>query len=95
MNKYLITIESDNPDADELVQEATEKIATQVGWGDDFSCNIEAVRESPSETADLGDSADSRPLYLSGWYMEPGENNVNIERVGDDEAAGTGGGRRG
>lgn len=61
---FIITVRTDFPDAEELIQKATEKIACELGWGDDCTTSIEAVeRPGPGQL----------DRYIVGWEMEPSE----------------------
>lgn len=62
MRTFEIRIESDYPDAENALREAAEKVACEVGWGDDNTTSIEVV-----ETFENG-----YPTYIYGWEFEPG-----------------------
>lgn len=57
---FIIRISSTHPDATEIVRDATRKIATEIGWGDDQFASIEATEDT------------NPPTYLAGYEMEPG-----------------------
>lgn len=60
--RFAISITATHPDAVTLVRQAAEKIACEVGWGDDQHASIEAT-----EVHDGG-----ARTYLAGWELEPG-----------------------
>ena len=62
MRTYIITIETDEDDAPELVRRITEAAAC-IGWDDQATVSIEAV-----ESFESGDD----PEYLAGYELEPG-----------------------
>lgn len=62
MQRFTITISSSHPDAADIVRDATRKIATEIGWGDDQYASIEAVEVD----------GNNPPIYLAGYEMEPG-----------------------
>jgi len=61
MNTYIITIETDDEDADALVRRATEAVAL-IGWDDQATVSIEAVEANHY----------AHDRYLAGYELEPG-----------------------
>ena len=60
---FAILIESDHPDAADIVREATEKVACQIDWGGNNSARIEAVERREDELDE----------HLASYDMEPGD----------------------
>lgn len=65
MRYFAILIESTHPDAETLARQAGEKIACQIGWGDDQNARITVV--ATGRELDVSDAD-----HLAAWYMEPG-----------------------
>ena len=63
MRTFAILIESDHPDAADIVREATEKVACQIDWGGNNSARIEAVERHEDELDE----------HLASYDMEPGD----------------------
>ncbi len=57
MSRFVITIDTDNPDALAIVREATERIACQLDWGEH---NTEIIATTENE-------------HIASYFMEPGE----------------------
>lgn len=58
---YVISIETDHPDGEQLVRQAAQLVVTRVDWGEHHTTSIELVEHSDGE--------DDR--YIAGWELAP------------------------
>lgn len=72
---FVLTITTDFPDSEQSARDAAEKVANEIGWGDDSTSSIELV-----ETHETG-----RPTYLAGWEFEPGSQSLDGDVLNPDE----------